>query len=230
MQVQERKICFAETHRALYVGWGFLRRAQLQIPREICVAWLYLVLHLCDIKTKTVLLFVFMEECSTGGAWVPQLRSLKITYSLHALLKKKKSNLTNNSHIAFLVLPVCSCGAAAILAFCLCIRPSHSPVCHIMIIWPDALIRIGELLHPEQVEDDTSAHRPHYFINCICGSQCSVEGGVFSPPSVCAGSEYAPVHTVPRCSLAGLVNHLPVTGGGNTTAGLAVQRWRLAHC
>lgn len=50
------------------------------------------------------------------------------------------------------------------------------------------------------------------------------------PPSVCAGSEYAPVHTVPRCSLAGLVNHLPVTGGGNTTEGLAVQRWRLAHC
>lgn len=46
----------------------------------------------------------------------------------------------------------------------------------------------------------------------------------FSPPSFCAGSEYAPAHTVPRCSLAGLVNHLPVTGGGNTTAGLAVQR------
>lgn len=41
---------------------------------------------------------------------------------------------------------------------------------------------------------------------------------------VYAGSEHAPVHTVPRCSLAGPVNHLPVTGGGNTTAGLAVQR------
>lgn len=51
-----------------------------------------------------------------------------------------------------------------------------------------------------------------------------------STPSVCTGSEYAPVHTVPGCSLAGRVNHLPVTGGGNTTAGLAVQRWRLAHC
>lgn len=51
----------------------------------------------------------------------------------------------------------------------------------------------------------------------------------FSLPSVCAGSEHAPVHTVPRCSLASLVNHLPVTGGGNTTAGLAVQRCRLAH-
>lgn len=58
--------------------------------------------------------------------------------------------------------------------------------------------------------------------------QC--RGWCFFPPSVCAGSEYAPVHTVPWCSLAGLVNHLPVTGWGNTTAGLAVQRWRLAHC
>lgn len=53
--------------------------------------------------------------------------------------------------------------------------------------------------------------------------------GFFPLPSVCAGSEHAPVHTVPRCSLAGLVNHLPVTGGGNTTAGLAVQRWHLAR-
>lgn len=50
--------------------------------------------------------------------------------------------------------------------------------------------------------------------------------GLCAPPphpaclSICAGSKHAPVHTVPGCSLAGPVNHLPVTGGGNTTAGI----------
>lgn len=57
---------------------------------------------------------------------------------------KEKSNLTRNSHIAFLLPPVCSCEAGAILAFCRSIRP----VCDIIIIWPDALIRTGELSHP----------------------------------------------------------------------------------
>lgn len=72
----------------------------------------------------------------------------------------------------------------------------------------------------------TLFYQPHLQVTV----QCSQKVVFFPPLSVCAGSEYAPVHTVPRCSLAGLVNHLPVTGGGNTTAGLAVQRWRLARC
>lgn len=64
---------------------------------------------------------------------------------------------------------------------------------------------------------------------CSFRSQCSSEGWcvctyVCVALLVYAGGEHAPVHTVPRCSLAGPVNHLPVTGGGNTTAGLAVQR------
>lgn len=59
----------------------------------------------------------------------------------------------------------------------------------------------GELFHPEQVAYDTSARRPHYFINCICGSQCSAGGGVFfSPPlsSVCAGKRLRPSTHGPR--------------------------------
>lgn len=156
--------------------------------------------------------------------------------------KKKKSNLIYNSDIAFVVQLVCSCRATAIfISFCPCTRPRFPPVCHIIITWPDALIWTGELLHPDWVEYDTPAHIPHYFINCFF--QVTVQPRrwwvwviffvlgffFFFLPSVCAGSEHAPVHTVPRCSLAGLVNHLPVTGGGNTTAGLAVQRWRLAR-
>lgn len=112
-------------------------------------------------------------------------------------------------------------GQQQCLAFPRRARRAYSPVCRILIIWPGASIRIGELLHPEKVEDDTSAHTLHHFINCIRGSRSSAEGGVFPPPGpVCAGSEYAPVHTVPGCSLAGRLTHLPVTGGDNHNSGI----------
>lgn len=69
----------------------------------------------------------------------------------------------------------------------------------------------------------------HIILSTEFAGHSAAQNVVFPHPQfVYAGSEYAPVHTVPGCSLAGRVNHLPVTGGGNTTAGLAVQRWRLA--
>lgn len=73
----------------------------------------------------------------------------------------------------------------------------------------------------------TTLFYPVYF----AGHSALEKVGCFLPPplSVCAGRKYAPVHSVPWCSLAGPVNHLPVTGGGNTTVGLEVQRWHLAH-
>lgn len=114
---------------------------------------------------------------------------------------------------------MCSCGAGAILAFCRSIRP----VCDIIIIWPDALIRTGELSHTEQVWYVCSAATLFYQLRLRVTVHCR---GLCAPPphpaclSICAGSEHAPVHTVPGCSLAGPVNHLPVTGGGNTTAGI----------
>ena len=117
-------------------------------------------------------------------------------------------------------------GQQQCLAFPRRARRAYSPVCRILIIWPGASIRIGELLHPEKVEDDTSAHTLHHFINCVRGSRSSAEGGVFPPAArrlplpVCAGSEHAPVHTVPGRSLAGRLTHLPVTGGDNHNSGI----------
>lgn len=63
--------------------------------------------------------------------------------------KEKKSNLTYNSH--------CVSGAAGVFTWAdgdFNIHPEYAaqillPVCHIIIIWPDALIRIGELFHPK---------------------------------------------------------------------------------
>lgn len=52
----------------------------------------------------------------------------------------------------------------------------------------------------------------HIILSTAFAGHSAVQKVLFFPPSLCAGSEYAPVHTVPRCSLAGLVNHLPVTG------------------
>lgn len=67
----------------------------------------------------------------------------------------------------------------------------------------------------------TSARQPH-FINHLRGSQRVVCLSSPTPSclSICAGSQHAPVPTVPWCSLAGPLNHLPVTGGGSTTAGI----------
>lgn len=64
----------------------------------------------------------------------------------------------------------------------------------------------------------------------FCGSQCIGEGSVFYPTqpptqphtllSVLAETTPQCTHSVPQCSLAGLVNHLPVTGGGKYNSGI----------
>ncbi len=149
---------------------------------------------------------------------------------MHALFKKKKSNLTYNSHIAFLVQLVCSCGAAVIFnillvykARCCSRLPYHNHLARCLDSnWWIVPQREGRVWYI--CSQATLFYQLHLQVTVQRRRWC------FFPPSVCAGREYAPVHTVPRYSLAGRVNHLPVTGGGNTTAGLAVQRWRLARC
>lgn len=67
-----------------------------------------------------------------------------------------------------------------------------------------------------------SARQAHSFINCTGGSQSVVCVSSPAPSclSICAGSKHTPVPTVHWCSVAGPLKHLPITGGGNTTAGI----------
>lgn len=81
---------------------------------------------------------------------------------------------TCNSHIVFLLLLVCSCGAGSILAF----SQSIQPFCNIIIIWPDALIRPGELSHPGMVcyvcSAGTLFYQLHWWVTegCVCLQPC----------------------------------------------------------
>lgn len=115
-----------------------------------------------------------------------------------------------------MLLLVCSCEAGSILAF------SHSTA---LLRYNNHLARCLDStwwICRTRGRSATSARQPHYFINRILGSQRVVCASSPAPSclSICAGSEHAPVPTVPWCSLAGPLNHLTVTGGGNTTAGI----------
>lgn len=67
----------------------------------------------------------------------------------------------------------------------------------------------------------TFCHQLHLHVILQCIYLHTDTRPPLGPVCWCRHGEYAPVHLVPRCSLAERVNHL-------TAVGLAVRRWRLA--